>query len=536
MLASTPNPTRTALNRLTFGARDLDVTRVEGIGLSAWLAEQFAVPSGDDPDLAAHIASQTMRIKYPAADASSPGGTWTAVDEMRPLNYLNADTPTLWDITTKGGTKYSYPERERIRTELIAAIWLRNTHSSFQLREFMTDFWLNHFNIGKNENQFGTDTLPVFYRTVIRPRVFGNFRALLEATANTSSMLLYLDNGASTAARPNENYAREIIELHTMGRSSYLGVAPPAGGITVLPNGVADNFTDVDVVQASRALSGWTLKRAQWIGGNNFAVDTGEFFYNAAQHNTTAGTFMNVDLSTLTADMAQGRKVIETIAWHPKTARFIVNKLCVRIFGDNPPAAAVQRGIVAWKNNIWDAQQIQKVLEAIVLGGPEISTAPIAKVRRPYERLIAFARTTDTVVNASVNMANVFDPVNDGPFAWGGPDGRPDANAYWLSTSATLNSWNQVIEFTSWSSNTTSYFDQTPVSARTTATGVVEYWVGRMVGYALSDVTMNALITDQSSAARGAPAAARSPDPVWREQAFRRLVSLIATSEEFSYR
>jgi uncharacterized protein (DUF1800 family) len=231
---------------------------------------------------------------------------------------------------------------------------------------------------------------------------------------------------------------------------------------------------------------------------------------------------------------AQAQKFMGVIAYHPATATFIVTKLCRRIFGDTPPQAAINRGVAAWNANKTASNQIRKVLEAIVLGGPEISAAPLVKVRRPYERLLAFARTLEMTVDASINMTTAFDSVNDGPFVWGPPNGRPDFNDYWLGTGAMLSTWNQIILFPMWTSTTSDLRDQTPPSAMASATAVTEYWVGRLVGYALSSTAMNALIADQAGTS-GVPAA-RFQSATVREQAHRRLVSLIATTEEFSYR
>jgi len=535
MLAISPDPMRTAINRVTFGARQPDIVHANGAGLAGWMEAQFAAPPGDDEGMAAFLRTQTMRITYAAPDANSPRGTWTAVNEERPLNYLNAEIPLLFAIATQAGSTFAPAERTRIRQELLAASWIRNVHSRYQLREFMTDFWHNHFNIGKVENEIATALLPVYDRVSIRPHVFGNFRQMLKANATAPAMLLYLDNATSTAQSPNENYAREVMELHTMGGGAYLGVNPPPASYSIGADGVRSGFTDGDIIQASRVLSGWTVQLGQSTGGHSRAPITGEFFYNAAQHNTQATSVLNVNMSSLAAPMEQGEKLLDILAYHPATASFVVYKLCVRIFGENPPPAAVDRGVAAWNANKTAPDQIRKVLEAIVLGGPEITTSPRKKIRRPYERLIALARTTDMVVNASAQLARLLDSLNDGLFAWQAPDGRPDVNAYWLATGAMLTSWNLLLSFPQMTTNTTTLVNQTPLDVMSSATGVVEYWLGRMLGYAPSGATLTALTIDQASA-RGVPAAARTGNAIATEAACRRLVSLIAATEEFSYR
>ena len=533
MLPAKPDSLRVALNRVTFGARDLEVAGVAASGWAAWVDDQLKPPVGDDPQLDAHLKAQVMHIEYPASDPAQTQSSWAAVKEDRTLNYIGADTPTLWNVATRAGLSVSFSERFRIRQELAAATWIRNTHSKYQLREFMADFWHNHFNIGKNENELATALLPVYDRAAIRPHVFGNFRAMLEANATSSSMLIYLDNWVSTATTPNENYAREIMELHTLGGAAYYGTEL-AGNVQKGNDGVALGFTDQDIVHASRALSGWTVKFGQRFGGVQIA-STGEFIYNSAQHNTQAGVLLGAFIAPLTDPMAQGRKLLDMLAYHTMTAAFIVTKLAKRIFGDSPPQAVIDRGIAAWKANPTAPDQIAQVLRAMLVGGTEVMTAPVTKVRRPFERLIALARTTDMVVNASTAMTSLLDPLNDGLFAWPAPDGRPDINGYWLATGATVTTWNLLFQLPNFRDVKTTLTNQTPLSDAASATGVVEYWVGRMVGAQLSSAAMNMLTSDQAGSA-GVPAVLKTNSATAIENAYRRLVSLIATSEEFTLR
>ncbi len=154
----------------------------------------------------------------------------------------------------------------------------------------MVDFWNNHFNVHAFDDGLVTVSAPHYDRTVIRPNVFGNFRQLVEGTAAHPAMLQYLDNAISEADQPNENYARELLELHTLGEDAYLGKTAQAGSEEI-------GFTDQDVIQASRALSGWTISQYQYIGADEtgddqYAKNTGEFLYNAQQHSSETGVFM----------------------------------------------------------------------------------------------------------------------------------------------------------------------------------------------------------------------------------------------------
>jgi uncharacterized protein (DUF1800 family) len=530
-----PSANRIALNRVTFGARDLDEMNVTFNGWQGWVESQLSPPPGDDSDLASHLASQVMRINYAAGSPERPRETWAAVDELRPLNYLNLTPAELWDIHRNAGGSISSAERTRVRQELLTATWIRNAHSRYQLREFMVDFWHNHFNISKNEAEGATVLLPVFDRLAIRPNVFGNFRTMLEATATSGAMLIYLDNYLSTSTTPNENYAREIMELHTLGGAAYYGVGD-TGTVPISATGVPVGFTDQDVLQASRALSGWTIQYGQRGPGTLTYPNTGEFVYNERQHNTRATSLLGRNLANLVGPQAQGRAVLDSIATHPATARHVVGRLARRIFGDRPPTTAVDRAVAAFMSNRDAPDQIAHVLRALLVYGDEVFTAPVNKVRRPYERIIAMIRTTDMVTTASTTQSTALDRLTDGLFSWPAPDGRPDFDGYWLATGANLATWNLLFQVPNWREIQTSLTAQTPVAAAESATATVEYWVNRMIGGGLSTESMNVLIGDQAGA-NGAPTAVRARrSAATIENAYRRLVSLIATTEGFSVR
>jgi uncharacterized protein (DUF1800 family) len=531
-----PSANRIALNRVTFGARDLDENAVNLSGWQAWVESQLNAPPGDDADLAEHLAAQTMRINYAAANIERPRETWAALDEMRHLNYINLSPADLWTIHRNAGSSLSPSERTRVRQELATATWIRNAHSRYQLREFMVDFWHNHFNISKNEAEGATVLLPAFDRLAIRANAFGNFRTMLEATATSGAMLIYLDNYLSTSTTPNENYAREIMELHTLGGEAYLGVGDtgpvPVSSMTGVPIG----FTDQDVLQASRALSGWTIQYGQRGPGALTYPNSGEFVYNSRQHNTAATSILGRSLANMTGDMAQGRAVLDTIASHPATARHVIGRLMRRIFGDRPPTPAYERALAAFTVHRDAPDQIARVLRAILIDGEDVFSAPVAKVRRPYERILALLRTTDMVLTAGTTQLTALDRLTDALFAWPAPDGRPDFDSYWLATGANLTTWNLLFQVPAWREVQTTLTAQTPLSAAESATATVEYWVNRMIGGRLSTENMNLLIGDQAGT-NGAPTAVRARrSAATIESAYRRLVSLIATTEAFSVR
>ena len=516
-----------ALSRVTFGARQDDVQHVQDIGWEAWVEAQLSPPDGDEDSVASHLDARTMRIMYayqgPAGD--SPG--WPAIDERRKFKYLKTDVPALWDMVSKTEITIAPNERKRIQEELNAATWIRNTHSTYQLREFMADFWNNHFNVGRQEDIYGSAALPAFDSTVIRPRVFGNFRDLLEAVATSRSMLRYLDNAASTAEHPNENYARELMERHTMGRQAYLGITESRGV------SVDSGFTDDDVIQASRAFLGWTLNQGQQ-GPTGELPFTGLFVYNPVQHNTEAGVFMGFDLSKTEGGLSQGKVVLDIVADHPSTADFICTKLCRRIFGDAPPQPAIDRAKTAWTDHLNSPDQLKRVVRTILLDGDEIGNAP-SKLRRPYERVIALLRTTNTTVNAYNGAFDAVSSQGDGLFAWPTPEGRPDRDSHWLSTAANLETWDLMLHVLSHPSFRTTLARQTPKDITGSAPALADYWVGRLVGYQLRPAGMKVLIDDINGPI-GLIAAFESGGIMNMESALRRFMALIGASPEFALR
>lgn len=520
MLPDRPTAARLALNRTTFGARDTDVAALERMGWDAWVDDQLSPPAGDDPQLAQFIDSQRLHYNYP--EMTFGRKSWPALEEDRPLNYLKASVEQLYQLAKGPVGNYTFGEQGWPRLELNSAIFIRNAHSRFQLREVMVDFWLNHFSMSWQKSAYVATSLVSFDRDVVRPNAFGNFRTLLEAVARSPAMLVYLDNADSTAALPNENYARELMELHTMGESAYLGKVP-AG-----PDSSSRGFTDLDILNAGRALSGWTIERTQIPGRE----ESGRFTYYEGQHNRQAGVCLGFDLSKLQGE-AQGRKVLDLVAYHPATPRFICTKICRRLFGDAPPEAVILRAVDAWNRHRESAAQIAHVLRAILLDGPEISTEPATKVRRPYERVMALWRATDAVVNADLYWGMFLGDLNDSPFVWPTPNGRPDVNSFWLNTFVNVTTWQYLRGAFDQASIKTSLRDQMPDEARASIVQTVDYWVGRIIGYALAPEAMQALYRYAGwGAAYPFPGQAWDPD----EATLRNLVCAISVAPEFALR
>lgn len=550
LLPLEPSWERKALNRTTFGCRQSDELLLQTMGWETWVEAQLDPPDGDEASLAAFISQQVLKIEYEASDEDSERDDaegWDAVDEYRSLYYLNMSERDLYEVLIHVADTHPWDEVWRVYVETMNSVYIRASHSNYQIREVMADFWLNHFSVWYDGDDIMRIATLVYDRDVIRPRVFGNFRDMLGAVAKSTAMQWYLDNARSPAELPNENYARELMELHTLGEDAYLGTVDPA---TVEQNadGVAVGFTDQDVIEVSRALSGWTVEVGQW-GGN----DTGElpytwmFTYNAYQHNEDAGVFLGQDLSGLTEDMAQGERVLDLLAAHPATAEFVVGKMVRRFFGETAPHAVLDRAITTWTNNLDHPDQIRLVLESILLDGTEIGDEPPSRIRRPFEKMVASWRAMGATVNASWVWAWVSHQTKDAAFDWPAPNGRPNANGYWLAGTQVMQAWNNMYNVATWSGAVTgNLVDEMPEDALDSAIAMTDYWVGRMVGYEIASVEGYNELVDYTFHWAGpmAPLTWMTYTDDEEEQAehmatahrnTRGFASLIATTDEFAW-
>ncbi|MBL8642819.1 MAG: DUF1800 domain-containing protein [Rhodospirillaceae bacterium] len=545
LLPEGPNPQFIAVNRCTFGARDSDVAKVQSMGWAQWVEEQLNPPAGDDPMTRQMLMDARLRIAYGAQDNAN--GVWPAVDEERPLQTLWMTSEELFKIYDDVNRLRVLPTAEitRIAQEVVAAQWIRNTHSPFQIREFMADFWHRHFNVATAEGQLVQFQLPIYDTEGIRQHALGNFTDLVNANARSAAMLFYLDNAVSRSTTPNENYARELLELHTMGADAYLGVTtPPWTGLGPAPSGTAaPGFSDQDILQASRALSGWTVALGQRVNSTKILGTNARFVYEPAFHNRNATTFLGVNLAPFqpasnaadqTGGIMQGNKVIELAAQNEKTAVFIVTKLCRRIWGDEPPQRVIDLGVQTWLENRTHPEQIKNVVR-MILNQPEIWTGPAVKLRRPYEKMIAFARVTNSRIRPTAMMNTAFAATKDAVFLWGSPDGWPDENGYWLSTAGVMTQWNNAL--TAMSNGVLSVNLRTESIQTNSVATLLDDWIGRIVGYQVSSAGYAALRTMASTSTGIASyLGSGTASTTTQENELRRLVALISTAPEFAYR
>jgi len=352
-----------ALNRLTFGPRVEERARFAEIGLQAYIEEQLAFDSIDDFD------SEIL---------------------LNPFKTIRMSADEIEGVTNQLFDGY---DRERPATELRQATLLRQIYSKRQLYELMVEFWSDHFNIFIEKE-------PLFYlkpvddREVIRKHALGNFRDLVWASAHSPAMLVYLDNHVNEKSHPNENYARELMELHTLG--------------------VNGGYTQNDVMELARCLTGWTVKEHFWLG---------EFVFNEDLHDS--GVKNVLGLAIQPEGQNEAERVIEQLVVQPSTARFIATKLTRRFIADEPPQVIVEKAARTFLNTNGD---IKSVLCVILLDGLALAQP---KYKRPANFITSALRLTNTHTDGALHdyLLRMGQPYFNLPT----PDGYPDVSAPWQS-------------------------------------------------------------------------------------------------------
>ena len=418
---------RHLLNRTGYGPRPGDVERVERAGRERYIEQQLQPARLDDRALEARLASIpsiTMTTTQILENYPNPRRFVRQLG-LRPNGDLNGNNPAL-----RRQVLHHYQEKglnlpQKLLEELQAQKIIRAVHSERQLQEVMTDFWFNHFNVfwGKNANRWLTTG---FEMNAIRPNVFGKFKDLLMATAKSPAMLFYLDNYLSSSpdsfrllqfvsnrgAGINENYARELMELHTLG--------------------VDGGYTQQDVQEVARALTGWSIEAPQ---------RRGEFIFRSRMHDNGEKVVLGHKINE--GGMKDGEMVLDILAKHPSTARFISTKLVRRFVSDDPPRLLVDRVAGVYKQTGGD---IREMLRAIFTSR-EFSPAQAleAKTKTPFELAVSAIRALDGSTDGSRPLAEVIARMGQPLYQCQPPTGYPDWSGYWMSNGAVLERLNFVV-------------------------------------------------------------------------------------------
>ncbi len=436
------------LSRLCYAAHTEDAVEVSRAGFPAWLDRQLdPKAASSDAGLDARIRSFLLQIKYPAGNGQpTPKGdtkNWPAVDDMRPLAYLDAPIEKAWALLDPAVAR---PPEEQARPyhEVVAATVIRAAHSRAQVCEQLAAFWHDHFNVLASDDKRIGCALPTYDRDAIRPHALGNFRELLEAVAKSPAMLLYLSNASSRAGAANENYARELLELHTFGRDAYLNDRYDRWrDVPGAKEGAPKGYIDEDVYEAARALTGWAIENGQRLDGATELPRTGKFAYIEGWHDGYQKRVLATEFEPFAPPMADGRKVLDLVAFHPATARFLCLKLCRRFVSDEPPQSLVDSAAAIWIENAKKPNQIALVFKHIALS-KEFAASRGLKPRSPLALAVSFARVTGIELTPAPPLFHQLGLCGQRLFGWHTPDGRPTTAEYYLTPEHLRERWTLV--------------------------------------------------------------------------------------------
>ena len=404
---------RHALDRLAFGPRPGEVERIRNTGVDRWIAMQL------DPEDLRDDEGERIAAALPLASARPEN----ALDGLR--NVSQADT-----VARRAARQRAAEVSRQLQVARVA----RAVASERQLQEVLVDFWANHFSVfaGKGPVRL---YVAQYEQEAIRPHILGHFRDLLGAVAHSPAMLVYLDNWRSAAdsqhptlagtvvrrgrrgivrqprapRRPrglNENYARELLELHTLG--------------------VDGGYTQQDVIEVARAFTGWTIAAPQAGGG---------FVFRPAMHDAGEKTVLGTHIRAGGGE-TDGERVLDLLARHPATARLVAMKLVQRLVSDDPPPALVDRVAAVYTRTDGD---LREVVRAIVTSPEFFSRAAYrSKVKSPLELVASGMRAVGAPADPTPRAARMVAQLGQPLYGHRDPNGWPERSSEWLSAGSVV--------------------------------------------------------------------------------------------------
>ena len=410
-----------ALNRLAYGPRPGDIDRVAALGVMKWIDRQLKPDKIDDGLLAARERRFTI-LDYDRGQLAR-----LYVEVQRERRERKRDAGAAMDSTLRE------QRGRRMAGDFQELAVVRAALSERQLYEVMVDFWTNHFNVffGKGADRF---LMPDYVEHTIRPHALGKFEDLLIATAKSPAMMFYLDNWQSVApgaspqsplsasrrggqgVRPpmprgiNENYARELLELHTLG--------------------VDGGYTQEDVINVARIFTGWSIEPPR---------QGGDFQFHDWAHDTGEKQVLGVTFPA-GHGMDEGVRLLKMLASNPATMHHVSRKLCQRFVNDEPPDGCVDDAVAAWRRSRGD---VREVLHAI-FHGPDF-WAPQnarAKVKTPLEFVVSALRAVRADPDTTPRLAQVVARLGEPLYLHVAPDGYPEREDAWVNSGALLDRMN----------------------------------------------------------------------------------------------
>lgn len=387
------------VNRLSFGPKPGDLEHIQSIGLKAYLEEQFSDEKLPPPP---SLTKKLSRL------SSLSEGTISLLDYVPELQ--------------KGGKlageadNKSKQKSEQVLREATAARLLRATESYQQLNEVMVDFWFNHFNVsfdGRKRILVGP-----YENEAIRPHIFGHFRDMLGATAKHPAMLFYLDNvknqvsiSQNSDIEINENYARELLELHTLG--------------------VDGGYSQADVIALAKILTGWRVISQQ---DDDSEIQENGFYFDSNHHDFSEKIFLGHSIKG--SGQSEGEQVLDLLARHPSTARHLSYKLAQYFVSDSPPQSLIEHLSQVYLDT---EGNIRSVLEALFLS-PEFQDPRYFhnKFKTPYQYVISIIRAANLEIIKPLEVERLLKQMSMGIYGCLSPDGYPNTSQFWINSSSLL--------------------------------------------------------------------------------------------------
>ena len=312
--------------------------------------------------------------------------------------------------------------------------------------------------------------------------------------AKSPAMLIYLNNRSSRAGIANENYARELLELHTLGRGAYLNdLYSRWKEVPGAPQGRPSGYIDQDVYEAARAFTGWAVEDGSGLGGGQSLPATGRFVYVEGWHDNYQKRVLATDFDPFQPPLADGRKVLDLVAFHPATARYVCTRLCRRLVADEPPEALVAGAAKVWSDNARARDQIARVVAHIAKSAAARQNFG-AKVKRPLELVASYARAAGLDLTVTNGLLGELDGSGQKLFGWPPPTGHPDTGAYWLGSHVLRKRWSLLLGLSEnwWG---TGVFEPAAALGRPMAAGeTAALWHQRLTGEAPDAATAAAIL------------------------------------------
>ncbi len=440
------DPIYRVLNRVSFGAMPGDVARVAKLGVEKYVDEQLSPDDSDEVILLARLRG---------VEVFGTGAT-----EMRDMHV------------------------EPMLRGLQKAAILRAVYSRHQLRERMVDFWTNHFNIYARKGD-GTYFLPTDQLKVIRPHALGKFPDLLKATAHSPAMLAYLDNNVNQKGRANENYGRELMELHTLG--------------------VHGGYSQKDVQEVARCFTGWTVE-------DRFLRRKGSFRFDESRHDNGAKTVLGYKIPARGGEK-DADLVLDILSKHPQTAKYISTKLCHYFLGETVGDWPEKMAAIYLKTD----GDIKAMLRPLLISDDLRRSAPV--IKRPFDFLVSSLRALSADTDGGQLLQEHLSRMGQPLHLWPMPDGYPDRTQAW--TGSLLARWNFAIALSHSMIDNTSINVPALIGKRTASEALPEIILGRRA---------------QEMPALHAKLAAHAATERDATRATRQVAALLLCSPEFQWR